>query len=145
MKVRVVAYNNRIVLVPENPEQGINQEWWPTGGTRIGCVVGNTKANLGVSEEALVLMRKMRVCRDAIGDLNWWWCTDGTYAFSWIGPIHRIVDPDTSEAARGFEIFRDQCTIIPNDVPPEAIAVIDDHPRNYAWREPHAVAYPPKP
>jgi hypothetical protein len=123
LKVRVVAHEGMIVIVPFEPEKDIKHQWWPTGGkngNNLGCVIGDSKKMLGCSREALDLMRRVKKNHDAVGDLGWWRCNDGQYAFSWWGPIFRIVDPAHSEADRDFHVHEDQCTIIPNDVPEEA-------------------------
>lgn len=142
MKVRVVAYKDKIIMVPDRPREGVGDEWWPTGNTRGGCVLGNTKANLGVSREALDLMRQVQRNHDAIGDLGWWWCTDDTYAFSWWGPHYRIVDVYDSEADRNFQVYPHECAIIPNDVPEKAHLVIDADPGAAMWLESELWEYP---
>lgn len=139
LKVRVVAHKGKIVIVPRDPAEGIENRWWPTGGSRLGCVLGDTKSNLGVSQEALDLMRQVENGRDAIGDLDWWWCNDETYAFAWWGPIFRIVDPAASQGARNFKIHPEQCTIIPNEVPEKARQVIDANPEAAIWDEPRSI------
>lgn len=151
MKVRVVAYKDRIVIVPNEPEKDISKDkknlWWPTGGPKgyiLGCVIGNTKEQLGVSKEALSLMERIENNHDAVGDIDWWKVDDGTYAFSWWGPIHRIINPDTAEAARGFRLNPSvvaACTIIPNDVPEEAKKVLDTEEDPVFWKEPHSIQY----
>lgn len=126
LKVSVVAYQGKIVICPQAPEQGVDQDgWWPTGGGKGGCVLVDSRRLLGVSEEALLLMQSVVRNHDAVGDLGWWECDDGKYAFSWWGPIFRIVDPKKDEASREFRVWRDECTIIPNQVPEAAKLVID--------------------
>jgi hypothetical protein len=91
-------------------------------------------------------MRGIEVGHDAIGDIDWRWCTDETYAFSWWGPIYRIIDPETAIAARGFAIsnhpnvFDGQYTEIPNEVPGDVAEAIDNFEGNDAtWRTPMAI------
>jgi|GEM_PF-2010552 len=121
LKVRVLAHEGNLVMVPLAPEEGIDDDWWPTGGDKMGCVVGDTRRRLGVSKEAIGLMRGIKRNRDAIGDIGWWRCHDGTYAFSWWGPIFRIIHPNDAEGSRDFATHPDQYVEIPNDVPPEVI------------------------
>lgn len=169
MKVRVVAYKERIVIVPDKPEDDIfqgrdeedtlalmesmvNEEavptisgdllWVPTSPDSGGCVVGPTETQLGVSEEALALMEDIERNHDAIGDISWWELDDGTHAFSWWGPIYRIIDPDNAEADREFRLTPSiikSCTIIPNDVPDEAKAVLDTQDDPVFWKEPFLI------
>lgn len=143
MKVQVVAYKNHLVIVPHEPEKGIEDGWYPTNKHRFGCVITDTKKNLGVSEEAFELMKSIKRNHDAIGDIGWWECDDGTHAFSWFGSVHRVIDPHTAEGDRTFRIvpsLKDACTIIPNDVPEEAklafAAVEVEGDEIYSWKEP---------
>lgn len=121
IKVRVLAHEGNIVVIPEAPEDGINDNWWPTGGDKLGCVVGDTRRRLGVSKEALDLMREVKLGRDSLGDIDWWRCDDGTYAFSWWGAICRIIRPRSDEGARTFKVHPGEYVEIPNDVPAEIV------------------------
>jgi hypothetical protein len=130
LKVEVVAYKGLLVIIPKDPEKNVGKNfgWYPLGQTRIGSVLVDTKKLLGVSRQAFELMKKIEVGRDCIGDIDWWRCDDGTYAFAWFGPIYRVIDPESAIAARGFfvtEALLEMCTIIPNDVPAEATESID--------------------
>lgn len=147
MKVKVVAYNGRIVIVPLKPDKDLGDGWFPTGGGRIGCVVLDTQNSLGVSEDAFELMKRVPRNRDAIGDISWFSYEAGGsqespgYAFSWFGSIHRVLDPENSEGARDFRItdhLKNHCTIIPNDVP-EAAKLAIDAGENYSWAEPKSI------
>jgi hypothetical protein len=146
MRVRVVAYNGFLIMCPTNVEEK-DEEWVPTeNGRTMGCVLLDSKKNLGVSDEALELMRQVPVGRDAIGDIDWWAVIDPKggeekFAFSWFGSIFRIIHAESSESARGFRPRRSHCTIIPNDVPPEAKALIDSEGVDaFSWNQPDAVA-----
>jgi len=139
IKVLVVAYKNRIIIIPHEPEKGIGDGWYPTGKTRFGCVLLNTKNRLGVSNKAFQLMEKIRPNKDAIGDISWFKCSDGTYAFSWFGSIHRVINPYTAEGSRYFRvssILKRNCIIIPNNVPNAAKQKIDADPNTFSWAEP---------
>jgi hypothetical protein len=142
LKVKVVAYNDRIVIVPLEPDKDLGDGWFPAGGGRIGCVLLDTKKSLGLSEEALALMPRMKRNHDDMGDLDWFACHDGTYAFSWFGVIHRVIDPENSERARNFFVsdrLKSHCTIIPNDVPEAAKLAIDADSSAYSWAEPRVI------
>lgn len=153
LKVRVVAHGDFIVCIPREPEKHIGRQWVPTGAygpgrrhLRIGCVACDSKRMLGVSEEALALMARIQINRDAIGDLSWFKAADGRHSFSWLGSLCRLVHVPTCEAARDFSIHRDACTLVPNDVPAEAIAIITavggmpDKDRT-SWKDPVGIAY----
>lgn len=142
MKVKVVAYKNRLVVVPEAPEKDIDKDWWPTGGGRSGCLLGDSEALLGISAEAFQLMKEIPRNDDERGDIGWWKCTDGKYVFSWGGPIHRVIDPDKSEGDKDFRVRKGKFTLIPNEVPAEAVFAIDKNPDALSWKEPNQVVYP---
>jgi hypothetical protein len=125
LKAKVFVHSDQLVIVPSNPLGGIGDDWWPTGGTRLGCVLTDTKRRLGVSKEALLLMREIEVGCDAIGDIDWWRCYDGTYAFSWWGPLYRIINPDDSVSARAFREYHDQCQVIPNNIPEDVLRDVE--------------------
>ena len=153
IKVRVVAYKERIVIVPKDPDKDITNKrprlWWPTGGSNrniLGCVLGNSQTMLGISAEAIKLMETVKRNHDAVGDLGWWKCDDGSYAFSWWGPIFRIVDPGTAEGDRDFRVHEGQYIKIVNQVPLEAKKVIDafkkeDEEEPAHWKEPFSIDY----
>lgn len=146
MKVKVVAYKEHLILIPNNPAEDIGKPggWYPTGDGRIGCVLTDTKARLGISEEAFDLMKSIPHNNDAIGDISWWECEDGTWAFCWFGSIHRIINAAHAEGDRGFHVtnkLKEFCTIIPNDVPGEAKTALDhsiaSEDEIFYWKEPH--------
>lgn len=142
MKVKVIAYQGKIVVIPSNPAEGVGDNWYPTSNDRLGCVVMDTKSNLGVSKEAFELMRGVKRNYDAIGDIGWWLCDDKTWAFSWFGPIFRVIDPDTAEGDRDFRVTAKHwanCTEIPNDVPDEVRKAFTSDPDVVMWAEPHAI------
>ena len=116
---------HRGILILEGFE-GNDPHWLPDGGSRIGCVVLDTKNHLGVSEEALQILDKIERGDDDLGDVDWWACDDGTKAFGWIGPRQRLLSPDHASVSRNHKVFRDDCTVIPNDSPQEAIEAIDE-------------------
>jgi len=84
LKVSVVAYKNKIVIVPRIPEKDTGKGWYPTGGRtgdNLGCVLCDSKKTLGISQEALDLMHRVKRNHDDIGDLGWWRCDDGNSHF----------------------------------------------------------------
>lgn len=102
----------------------------------MGCVLADSKRDLQVSQEALDLMPEIDHNQDCIGDIDWWVCDDGSYAFSWWGPIFRIVEVYSCEAARGFKIYTDQCTIIPNKPTDEMKKACEADTDACYWRTP---------
>ena len=137
MKVQVFEHDGCLIMNPSQTEpidERGGSGWWPTGGQKIGCVVGNTKGQLEISQEALDLLKTLENSLDDIGDVDWWWCEGGTHAFAWLGPIFRIVKIADAEGARDTTIHPKHCTIIPNAPTPEMIEAVENG-GDY-WREP---------
>ena len=145
LKTKITAYRGSIVIEPIDPKKGVEDRWWPSdGGNKMGCVLGDCSGRLGISDEALELMRRIEVGHDAIGDIDCWPCTDGTWAFSWFGCLYRIIDSE-GISARDFDRHVDKAVAagvfvtIDNDVPAEAKDTIDNRPEHTAWKEPLSV------
>jgi hypothetical protein len=155
MKVRLVAHGEFLVCIPDEPEKDIGEMWVPSGSygperkhLRIGCVAIDTKNMLGVSEEALKLMDTIRRGHDSLGDIDWFpWDNESGkgHAFAWIGALYRLVHIPTCVSAQGFRNYRDACTIIPNEVPDDAMKAIlagkDTKREPTIFREPGEVQY----
>lgn len=140
MKVKVTAYKGQIVIDTANPEKDVDDFWYPTGRGRMGCVLLNTERYLGVSKEAIELMKGIRRNHDAIGDIGWWKSDNQGYCFSWWGPIYRVIDPTSAEGDRDFFVQEGKYIEIPNDVPQDAQLMLDIEPAVVAWlREPMAI------
>lgn len=124
-KVKITAYKDRLIIEaidPENP----HDRWTPNGPGKIGSVIGDTKTNLGISNQAYALLKRIRRSRDDIGDIDWFACDDGTYAFAWLGSFKKIVDPKEAEGSRTYVAPEGQYVKIKNIVPKEAKKVIDE-------------------
>lgn len=89
----------------------------------IGQVIMNTKETLGVSPEALEVLKTIPKGRDSIGDVDWWEVNDGTYAFGWLGGMCRLLEPEGAVTSRQYK--QGDYVEIPNDVPEGAITAID--------------------
>lgn len=114
---RILEYKGKIICWPQ--QTGKDKGWVPTGdhnGNNLGCVILDSR-RIEMSKKAIEVMDSMPRNGDAIGDMDWWACTDGTKAFSWFAAMFRIVDPSKCELARGTRMFPDDCVIIPNRLP----------------------------
>ena len=123
--VQVTAYNNHVVIFadPEAPE---TEEWVPCGNGKFGCVLINTKGKLGISQEALELLRKIKRGRDSLGDLDCFKTADNRWCFSWIGGLARFIDIAEAETSRDYQVPPESVfDFIPNDVPIGAIDLIN--------------------
>ena len=98
-------------------------------------VIGDLVEKVGISPEALELMKKIKRNRDAVGDLMW-----DENSFAWWGSNYRIMNPAKSETARDFRIGKH--TTIDNDQlsPFESKAV--EHAiriKGNGWKWPHGL------
>ena len=90
-------------------------------------MIGDTKRNLGMSQEAFELLHAMRPSHDDIGDVDLWKCADGTTAFAWFGGFKHIIKMSNASASRNFN--PDACVRdfiqIPNDSSdPDAVKAV---------------------
>lgn len=142
--VEVFAHKGLIICAPSRAEE--NPVWYPTSNDgRMGCVLGNSKRYLKISQEALKLLQTITIGRDAIGDIDWWKCDDVRYAFSWFGGIFRVINPKDATTARDFRTYPDQCTVIPNNPTKEMIAgALKAEANQLTWKKLFSVNRKPK-
>lgn len=89
----------------------------------IGQVIMNTRKNLGVSAEAIDLLKTVRVGHDSIGDVDWFQSSaDDT--FGWLGGPFSIKNPANCEAARNFKVLSH--VVIANEPAQGAMEAIDN-------------------
>lgn len=122
MLANITSYKGRLVI--ELLERSSTDECVTSLDTPgvFGQVIMNTDKNLGVSSEAVDLMKKVKAGHDSIGEIDWFSSAKGD-TFGWIGGPFTIVDPTTAETARNFSIRSYQP--IDNVVPAGAMAAID--------------------
>jgi hypothetical protein len=121
--VKVTTYENYLII--ESDPETMNEDWVPYGGSKFGCVIVNTNEHLGISSDALEILKKVKRSSDAIGDVDAWKTSDGIDCFSWIGPCKHIIPIDSLEGSRDYDISTISYIDIPNDPPPVAINIID--------------------
>jgi len=123
MHARLTAYRG-ILVVEMVPDQFIDGDATANARLRsLGTIIHDTGRHLGVSEEALALLKMVKRGLDRIGDLAWFRSDDGKDHFAWLGGPKRLVNPKDAEAARGYEILSHQ--VIPNEVPEGARTAIE--------------------
>jgi hypothetical protein len=103
-------------------------------GTFGTVILDSTR--IGMSDESIALMKKIRRGRDAIGDIEWFETAKGPNAFSWFGALHRVIHVPTSEGARGFRTFDGEYVRIANVVTDEMKKA---DPKKGMWRTPYAI------
>jgi hypothetical protein len=120
--VRVTAHRGYLIIEAVDLTFR-HPNWVPENDNRIGCKVLNSAKFVGISAEALNLLKKVKKGWDDIGDLMWWqagedWC------FGWLGPNLGLVDYMCAVADRDFNPEGPFVTI-PNDANQEARGIID--------------------
>jgi hypothetical protein len=123
LKVKVTAYKQNIII--ETLDEKKDKNFIPVGGTRIGSVLIETNEFLGMSKEAVTLLKTLKKSHDDIGDISTWKTNDNKDCFAWIGNFKKIVNINKAEGDRDGIIDIKHITI-ENDVPKEAMNVIDN-------------------
>lgn len=123
MHARITAYKGIIVceLLATASIKGEVTTSLDNAGV-FGQVIHDTAKNLGVSAEALVLLKGLPRGRDSLGDIDWF-RTGEKAAFGWIGGPYAIKDPKDCETSRQYEVLAH--VVILNDVPDGAKEAID--------------------
>jgi len=123
LKTKVTAHKGIIVIETKDP--AADNDFIPAGGSRIGCVLINTKDRLGISGEALELLKKIPRSGDDIGEVDTFTSNKRGDVFTWLGPVCRLVDPVGASGSQTYDIGNIEFNIIPNEVPEKAAAAID--------------------
>ena len=118
LKVKVTAHENYIII--ETLDEKEDNNFVPVGGSRIGCVLIETDNYLGMSKEAVELLKTIKPSYDDIGDVSTWKTNDNKDCFAWIGGFKRLVDIDTAEGDKNGIVDVKHITI-ENIVPEEAM------------------------
>jgi hypothetical protein len=121
----VTAYRGRII-VELKARKPIPGEVILGGNSQMGVhIIKDTAHNLGVSHEALELLKKVRRSPDANGELDWSRDADGKACFGWRGGDCLIVSPETCFGSSKFNVR--SCVDIPNQVPEGARRQLDKY------------------
>ena len=127
LKAKVTAYSGVLVIECLETVSSEDCTLSTDNPTCIGQVIHNTKKNLGISKEAVEVLRKFNRCRDDIGDIDFFESDDKQWNFAWIGGLKKIADPKDAVGSRTYSVpGPDQYVSIPNDVPQEAKDCIDE-------------------
>ena len=122
MKVKVTEHKGVVVI--ETVELKQDADFVPAGGNKIGCHLANTGTHLGISKEALVIMKGYAVSHDDLGEVNAFISDDGVHRFSWLGGAKRLVGPKAELSSTGFADI--DYIEIPNEPPQEAIIAVEE-------------------
>lgn len=126
LKVKVTAYKG-CLAIETLPPFDKTDTFIPAGQGNFGCVLMGTTSRLGVSKEALALLKTVKKSRDSLGDVMWWKLAPPSegYCFGWIGGVLAIQDPTQIEGDRDFAVHAGQYVTIPNDTVQGAKDAID--------------------
>jgi hypothetical protein len=122
LKVKVTSYKDYVIIEPLQFEEE-KDVLYPVGNGRVGTVLIDTKKYLGMSKEAVENLKRVKKSHDAIGDLQAWKSDKGD-CFGWLGGMKAFYDVTKADSDRNGIIDIAHVTI-PNDVPQEAMAIIN--------------------
>lgn len=127
MHATVVAYKGRLVIELKARKSIPGEVTTSLDHKHLDCqIVTNTAKHLGVSKEALELLKSVRRGNGAAGELDWSQTQQGHAAFGWKGGRCAIITPEFCEASSQFKV-RGFVTI-PNEVPEGAKRQLDRMP-----------------
>ena len=125
LKVKATEYKGILVFETLRPEEGQTEDFVPAGDGRIGCVlVDSTK--LGVSPEAMELLKQVRRSGDDLGDPDVF-KSGNKVVFGWLGGVFAIKHPDHCEGSSTYDanLLERVCQTIENEPPQGAKEAID--------------------
>jgi hypothetical protein len=126
MHAEITAYKGRIVIELKAKKSIPGEVLTSLDTPRLaGQVVNDTARNLGVSKEALDLLKSVRKGDCAAGDVDWARTEEGKAVFGWKGGRCAIFSPETCESSRRFKVGG--YVTIPNNVPEGARQQLDKH------------------
>lgn len=124
LKVKVTEHRGILVFETINPNE-VDADFVPAGGSNIGCVLCDSK-KLGVSPEAMELLKKIKRGSDGLGDPDIFKSGDKV-VFGWLGNVFALKHPDHCEGSKDYDSFllNGVCTTIENETAEGAKAAID--------------------
>lgn len=126
MHAEVTAYRGRIIVELKAKNAIPGEVILARGNAHTGIhIIKDTARHLGVSHEALELLKRVRRSQSAAGDLDWSRDADGLACFGWCGGDCLIVSPETCLGSSKFNVR--SCVDIPNQVPEGARRQLDKY------------------
>jgi len=120
LKAKITAYKNYLLIEATGDRQ--DAHFIPANHARVGCIVIGTKDHLGVSKEAMALLKKVPKSIDDVGDVMVWKSGDNI-CFGWLGGLKSIKNATKIESDR-YGITDFDFVEIPNEAPTEAVEAI---------------------
>ena len=126
MHAKITAYGNHLIFELLSTKSCDTLATSLDNPNNLGQVIIGTDTLLGVSDEAIKLLKKIKPGRDAIGDVSWWTATENRSCFAWFGGPKQIIDVTDRDivAARDYRVPDGRYVTIPNEPDPAAIKAI---------------------
>ncbi len=124
MHARVTTYKGLLVLellATQSIQNEVSTSLDRPGN--IGQVIMNTAKHLGVSPEALTILKTLPKGQDSLGDIDWFQSDAQGECFGWLGGPYAIKDPARVETSAAWKVG--EHVVIENDVPEGARTFID--------------------
>lgn len=122
--VKVYAHKRHLIICSD--EDAKNKDWVPIGEGKLGCVLLRTNRHLGISQEAIDLLKELKPGPDSIGDVDWFKSNEDGYCFSWLGGTKMMIDIKHVVPSRDYEVPNEaHYTLIDNTPPEEPVSIID--------------------
>ena len=122
LKAKVTAHGDYIIIEPLQFEK--DESFIPVGNGQVGTTIINTAEFLGMSEEAVANLKRIKKSGDDIGDISTWKSGEKG-CFAWIGGLYGLFDVTKVSGDNEGIIDIDHVTI-PNDVPEEALKIVTE-------------------
>jgi hypothetical protein len=133
MHAEITAYKGRIVIELKVKKSIPGEVLTSQDTPRVaGQVVSDTARHLGVSAEAISLLKTVRRSSEDAGELDWSKTLEGKANFGWKGGRCAIFDPKACAGSRKFKVGG--YVTIPNNVPEGARKQLDKMSRLPALR-----------
>jgi hypothetical protein len=124
MHAEITAYKGRIVIELKVKKSIPGEVLTSQDTPRVaGQVVSDTARHLGVSAEALCLLKAVRRNSADAGELDWSKTPEGKAVFGWKGGRCAIFNPEACAGSRKFKVYG--YLTIPNNVPDGARKQLD--------------------
>lgn len=128
MHAEITAYLGRIIVELKSVKPIPGEVILARGDAVSGIhIIRDTARHLGVSKEALALLKKVRRSQDTAGDLDWSRDNEGKLCFGWCGGNCLILSPENCRGSSKFGVR--SCVDIANKVPEGARRQLDKFAR----------------
>lgn len=124
LKVKITAHNGFVIFEAINPAEPADY-WVPKDPGKFENVLMDTKTHLGISDEALALLKGIKPGRDAIGDVMWFDTNEKKFCFGWFGQPRWLGRAESMIGDRDYRVREGEFIQIPNDVPEKVKSALD--------------------